>query len=101
MTWTGTVLTCTTQSEQRFTLTFHADGQIWTADDGQGVLEVSSGDYRGSYSASDLLSTSCFFENRELVQVVANVTSLARGATGTGSIVGSEDFGWVCVAVFD
>ncbi len=101
MAWNATVLNCTTISEQSFTLTFYAEGQIWTADDPHGVLEVTNGAYRGTYSASDLLATSCFFEDRELVQVVADVTSLATGVEGTGSIVGGEDFGWVCGAVLE
>lgn len=101
MAWTGTVLACTTSSEHTFTLTFYAEGRMWTADDPQQLLETGAGDYRATYSALDVLATGCFYENRELVQVAADVTTLAKDAQGIGSIAGSEDFVWVCVAVFD
>ena len=101
MAWTGTVLSCTTLSEQAFTLTFYADGAMWTADDPQGLLEVTAGDYRGGFTALEQAETTCFYEERPQVAVLGTVAALPRDATGAGSIAGSEGFQWVCTAVFD
>jgi hypothetical protein len=101
MAWTGKVLSCTTISERNFTLTFYADGAMWTADDQEGVLEAGAGNYVGDYTGQDLPATACFFEGRQYLLVVADVATLAKGDQGSGSIMGAEDFQWVCSAVFD
>lgn len=97
---TATVLSCNTISEQAFTLTFYADG-MWAADDPQGLLEATMGNYLGDYTGLDQPATSCFFEGQQYLTVVASVAGLTRGAQGTGSILGAEEFQWVCSAVFD
>jgi hypothetical protein len=101
MAWTGTVLDCTTVSEQTFTLTLYASGAMWTADDPHGLLEVTAGTWLPGFDALEQAETVCGFEGREYLTVVADVAVLLPGAVGTGTIHGAEGFQWVCGGTFD